>query len=180
VTILKFSHTRYLPPPPCVVCVTCLKERSNSNYNSAQRNATHCNTKYRLFICKENRSAFLTVTCALTWTQGFQAHVFKIKPNVLSSVTVKCSPYDRLRRSRKGQKYSYTLSLASALDGDGWFAKPRCRFTHEKRAQKTMWAPGSLWTDTKHLSLTRVRTLDLSACSELLHRLMPSRLPLLW
>jgi hypothetical protein len=73
------------------------------------------------------------------------------------------------------QRYRFTLSLASAPDGDGWSTPRPGRFNPGKDAVPTVlevgWAPGPVWTGTENLAPTRIRLPDRPARSESLHRL---------
>jgi len=71
--------------------------------------------------------------------------------------------------------HSPTISLTSALDGDGWSASRPGRFTSGKDplpiVQETGWAPGPIWTDAENLAPTGIRSPDRQVRSKLLHRL---------
>jgi hypothetical protein len=61
------------------------------------------------------------------------------------------------------KRYSSTLSLTSALDGDGW--SPRLgRFTPWKDlvpvVQEAEWTPGLVWTGVENLTSTAIRSPD--------------------
>ena len=62
----------------------------------------------------------------------------------------------------KGEKYSSTLSLTSALDGGGWSTPRPGRFTPEKDpvpiAYKAVWTPGPVWTGAENLATTGIRS----------------------
>jgi hypothetical protein len=70
---------------------------------------------------------------------------------------------------------SYTLSLTSALDGDGCSTPRSSPFAYEKDpvpiVQETGWVLGSVWTGAKNLVLTEIRSPDRPAHSELQNRL---------
>jgi hypothetical protein len=73
------------------------------------------------------------------------------------------------------QRYSSTLSLTSALDGDRWSSPRPGRFVLGKESAPTVleagWAPGPVWTGTENLAPTEIRFPDCPARSQSLHRL---------
>ena len=75
-------------------------------------------------------------------------------------------------------RYSCTLSLTSALDGDGWSSLPPGPFTTGNDPVPIVlqggWAPGPVWTGAENLAPSWVRSLDLQTRSEsLYHRRRP-------
>jgi len=54
------------------------------------------------------------------------------------------------------KRYSFTLSLTSALDVGGWSTPRPGRFTPEKDpvpiVQEAWWAPGPVWTGAENLA----------------------------
>jgi hypothetical protein len=62
------------------------------------------------------------------------------------------------------QRYSSTLSLTSALHGDGWLKPRRGRFTPGKNpvpiVQVAGWAPGPVWTGAENLDPTGIPSPD--------------------
>ena len=65
--------------------------------------------------------------------------------------------------------YSFTLSLTSALYGDGWSAPRLGRFTPGiTRYPLYSW---SVWTGAEHLAHTGIRSPDLPTLTESLFRL---------
>jgi len=85
----------------------------------------------------------------------------------------------RPRTGHKGpkrkQRYNFTLSLTSALDGSGWSTPRPGRFTTGKYpvpiVQEAGWASRPVWTGVKKLSLTGFRFPDRPARSESLYQL---------
>ena len=74
------------------------------------------------------------------------------------------------------KRYSYTLSITSALDGGGWSTPRPGRFSPGKDAVPTVdeagWTPGTVWTGEENITPTGIRSPDRPARSESLHRLM--------
>ena len=75
-----------------------------------------------------------------------------------------------------GYRYSFTLSLISALDG-GWVGGHHHvpgRFTPRKDpvpiVQEAGWAIGPVWTGAEYPTLARIDHLDRPACSQSLYR----------
>ena len=64
----------------------------------------------------------------------------------------------------KREKYSYTLSLTSPLNGGGWSASRSRRFTPGKDpvpiVQEAGWAPGQVWQGAENLVPTGIRSPD--------------------
>ena len=80
------------------------------------------------------------------------------------------------RTGHKGPgEYTSTLSLTSALEGDGRSTPRPGRFTSGKDpvpiVQKTGWAPRPVWTGAENLAPTEIRSPDRPARSESLYRL---------
>ena len=80
------------------------------------------------------------------------------------------------------QMYSSTLSLTSALGGDGWSTSHPGPLTSGKDpvpiVQEAGWAPGQVWTGAENLAPTGIRSPTRSARSESLYRLSyPGPLP---
>jgi hypothetical protein len=71
--------------------------------------------------------------------------------------------------------YSSTFPSTSALDGGGWSAPRRGRFTPTKDPlpiySRLGWAPGPVWTGAENLAPTGIRSPDRPARSESLYRL---------
>ena len=72
-------------------------------------------------------------------------------------------------------KYSCTLSLTSALDGDGYSTPKPGRFTPGKDAVPTVqeagWVPVQVWTSAENLAPTGIRSPDRRTRSVSLYRL---------
>jgi hypothetical protein len=75
-------------------------------------------------------------------------------------------------------RYSSTLSLTSAIDGDGWSTPRPGRFIPGKDpvpiVQEAGWTPGSVWTGAENLApppRTGLRSPERPARSESLYRL---------
>jgi hypothetical protein len=70
-------------------------------------------------------------------------------------------------------RYSYTLSLTSALGGGGWSTPRPGRFTPGKETRYPLagWAPGPVWMGTENLASNGIRSPDCPVCSESLYRL---------
>jgi hypothetical protein len=73
-----------------------------------------------------------------------------------NEVNIKCKGHPRTdHEGPEGEyRYSYTLSLTSALDGGGWSAPRSGSFTPGNDsvpiAQEAGWAPGPVWTGAKN------------------------------
>jgi hypothetical protein len=67
-------------------------------------------------------------------------------------------------------RYSSTLTLTSALDGDGWSTPRSGRFTPGKDpvpiVQEAGWTPGLVWAGAENLAPTGFRSTDRSSRSE--------------
>jgi hypothetical protein len=69
------------------------------------------------------------------------------------------------------QRYSSTLYLTSALDGEGGWSEPRPgRFTPRRKSRYPLyrnagWAPGPVWTGAENLASTGIRSPDRPARS---------------
>jgi len=74
-----------------------------------------------------------------------------------------------------GQMYSSTMSLTSALDGDGWLTPRAGRLTPGRDPIRLVQKPGSdpapVWTATEDLEPTGIRSVDRPYRSESLYRL---------
>jgi len=76
---------------------------------------------------------------------------------------------------RGGERYSYTLSLTSAVVGGGWSMPYPGHFTSAIDPVPIVWedgwASGLVWTGAENLAPTEIRLPDHPARSELLYRL---------
>jgi len=116
----------------------------------------------RNFIQSESLGRFIS-SFGLSMT-GTSAHI-----------KVKVHP----RTDREGPdgeyRYSHTLSLTSALDGDGWSTPRLGRFSAGKDpvpiVQEVGWASGPVWTGAENLAYSGIRSPDRLARSESQYRL---------
>jgi len=87
----------------------------------------------------------------------------------------KVHPRTGLKGPEREKRYSSTLPLTLALDGDGWSMPRPGRFTPGKDpvliVQEAEWVPRPVWTGVENLAPPGIRSPVRSACSELLYQL---------
>jgi len=105
-----------------------------------------------------------------TWTINIspkRGRIFLNRFNVKGKVKGKVHPTTGHKGPAAEDRCTSTLSLTSALDGDGWSTPRPGQFTPGKNpvpiVKEAGWAPGPVWTGAENLAPTGIRYPDCPA-----------------